>query len=218
VLAVVLAIASCGGKATQSCGDNPLGCAAGETCWPTGGDAFGCLPAKDYKPKGSECEVLVARTTCAAGLLCVDGVCLAWCDPGRGRGCEPGERCEKAPLSPRRVSVADGGADGGAGVVVTDDGVKATVCVRDFGDGGIPDLRPPPDIATAPRDLTVRDLTARDLATGDARDLGGVPDGGVRDATAIDATAIDATVIDAAPIDAAIDAAEDLAIPDAVSD
>src|SRR6185295_10170659 len=86
------------------CRDQPASCAKGTTCWPTDErGSFACLPSKDYKPRGSDCELLAGHTSCADALVCVTSdrwpdanaprsYCAAYCDPMRA-ACSAGERC-----------------------------------------------------------------------------------------------------------------------------
>ena len=99
------------GKSTDnnvapSCTADPLACGTGTTCWPiTKSGAASCLPGKDYKLRGDDCELIVGDTTCGEALICatasvlksdgsaVQSFCTSYCDTGRGKGCLGDETC-----------------------------------------------------------------------------------------------------------------------------
>jgi len=72
-----------GGVPGAECGEHPLQCAAGETCW-FASASFTCQPSGSGLA-GETCAPLVGQPTCTDGLLCIkaggDGVCTPLCDP-----------------------------------------------------------------------------------------------------------------------------------------
>ena len=110
--AISIFIAACGGGGNGSggggaggagssgggvpCGDNPLECPAGQTCWfaPDGG--FECEPSGAGK-EGETCAPLKGQPTCGDGLLCFkpsgqEGVCAPLCNTGIDT-CGAGKLC-----------------------------------------------------------------------------------------------------------------------------
>ena len=79
-----------GGVPVVPCGEHPLDCPEGQTCW-FGASDFVCLPSGSGL-EGETCAPTVGQPTCAAGLLCVrsggaDGACTRLCDPSAPDTC-----------------------------------------------------------------------------------------------------------------------------------
>jgi hypothetical protein len=99
----------------EPCSDDPFKCKAGLTCWPDGDGGATCVASKAYKTKGTDCEMLAGRSSCADGLVCITvdkpldagmdtgktdvlmptsvpiSLCAPWCDDKHP--CPPGETC-----------------------------------------------------------------------------------------------------------------------------
>jgi hypothetical protein len=87
-------LAACGGNTSSgggsgdplSCGEHPLECPTGQTCWFAEGGTFACF-ASGSGTEGDTCAPLVDQPTCGDGLLCVKkagaeaGACSKLCDP-----------------------------------------------------------------------------------------------------------------------------------------
>lgn len=97
------------------CGDDPFKCKPGTTCWPTVDGGATCVASKAYKTKGTDCELLVGKSSCADGLVCITvekpldagadtgkeaspmptseplSLCAPWCDDKHP--CPAGESC-----------------------------------------------------------------------------------------------------------------------------
>lgn len=69
---LLMGSAACGAAPPYHCETVvPGGCDPGSACWPVDqAGNYQCLEAKTYKPLGSDCALLVGRTTCYEGLLC----------------------------------------------------------------------------------------------------------------------------------------------------
>ena len=111
---IAMTIAACGGGGSGTggggsggtagagggvpCGDKPLDCPAGQTCWFAVDGGFECAPSGAGK-EGDACAPLKGEPTCGDGLLCFkpsgsDGVCTKLCDTtqdscGAGKLCTP---------------------------------------------------------------------------------------------------------------------------------
>lgn len=60
-----------GEDAGEPCADDPFKCKAGMTCWPSVDGGATCVSSKAYKAKGSDCELLLGRSSCGDGLVCI---------------------------------------------------------------------------------------------------------------------------------------------------
>jgi hypothetical protein len=73
-----------GASGPIACGDHPLDCPAGQTCW-FGSAGFACAASGAGK-EGDTCAPTVGDATCGDGLLCIavageEGACARLCDP-----------------------------------------------------------------------------------------------------------------------------------------
>jgi len=212
LIAVGCVIGDVGGDATRKtetqpevvgepCADDPFKCKAGTTCWPIEGGSAACVPSKEYKTKGTDCELLLGRSSCADGLVCITvdraldagpdtgkdtgpkvlaeplSICASWCDDKHP--CATGEQCRSLAL----------------------EGFAARACVPDdlsVPDTGVPDTARPdtgaPD--TYKPDTGTADTGTADTAKPDAADSAAPMD------TAME---MDTSVSDTSPFDAASD-------------
>lgn len=79
-----------GGSPAVPCGEEPLDCPEGQTCW-FGASDLVCAPSGEGL-EGDPCAPVVGQPTCTDGLLCVrvgdtDGVCTKLCDPSVPDAC-----------------------------------------------------------------------------------------------------------------------------------
>lgn len=92
-----------GGSSTGSsstaapCGEHPLDCPAGQTCWFAAGGAFTCQASGSGK-EGEACAPIVDEPSCSDGLLCLresgsDGICTRLCDPSSSEDNCAGKSC-----------------------------------------------------------------------------------------------------------------------------
>lgn len=101
--------------AGEPCSDDPFKCKPGNTCWPAIDGGATCVASKSYKLKGTDCEMLLGRSSCADNLVCITldkpldagmdtgkeaaaapksepiSLCAPWCDDKHP--CPPGETC-----------------------------------------------------------------------------------------------------------------------------
>lgn len=200
------------------CGDDPFRCAEGETCWPAD-DGARCVPSKDYKTKGEDCELLVGRSSCADDLVCITvqnpydagpvdpkkdtgpsptsvpvSLCAPYCDDAHP--CGPGETCTTTALAgfSARVCVPEGAIVPDGGVDAAPDAPKDTGPAVDAKpDTSTPDGDPgDADDSGGPDTSPPEDTGAPDTGPDDT----GAPDTGPEDTGALDTGADDATTGD----------------------
>ena len=112
---LLIGSAACGAAPPYRCERVvPGGCDPGSACWPVDqAGNYQCLEAKNYKPIGSDCALLVGRTTCYEGLLCApmrdknDVLvyrCTATCDANFT--CPNGGTCKPVTLFPTAPQIS----------------------------------------------------------------------------------------------------------------
>ena len=87
-----------GAALDEPCGEHPLDCVAGTTCWFASSGIFTCQPSGSGK-EGDACAPIEDQPTCGDGLLCVkeegssSATCAELCDPTAKIYCTGGATC-----------------------------------------------------------------------------------------------------------------------------